>query len=110
MSSDAAGQGGSRSSDRQAAQRSILERRGLRGAAGGVEVERREGADLGLAGRDRVGASFNHMHRGEGARFDAAGEVKRRKHEWKPFRKCRRGGLPVVARKREVDQGRLAIS
>ena len=63
------------SADRQAAQRLVLERRRLRRLARAVEIERDEGADLGLARGDRLGAELDRLRGRQFAGLDAAGKV-----------------------------------
>jgi hypothetical protein len=45
-----------------------------------IEVERRERADLGFAGRDCLGAKFDDSARGEFASLDATGQIEGGKH------------------------------
>ena len=67
--------------DRKTAQRRANKPRVFRGTGRRLEVKRYERADLGLVGRDRLGAEFDDSTRGEFAGFDAAGQVERGKHQ-----------------------------
>jgi hypothetical protein len=49
----------------------------LAGALRGRDIERREGPDLALATRDRLGAEIDDGACRDGAGFDAAGEIER---------------------------------
>ena len=72
------------SADRQAAQRLALQPFGAGGLARAVEIERDEGADLGLALGDGVGAKFDRQRGRQFAAFEAAGEVERGQHQAVP--------------------------
>ena len=61
---------------------SVRPRRGAPARA--VEIERREGADLGLARGDRLGAEVDHVRGRELAGLDGAGKVERGEHQAAP--------------------------
>ena len=56
----------------------------LRGLARAVEIERDEGADLGLALGDGLGAQVDRLRGRQFAAFDAAGEVESGQHQAVP--------------------------
>ena len=65
----------------KSAQRRRGERRIVRRAARTVEIERGEGADLGLARSDRLRAKIDDRARREFAGLDPARQVERRQHQ-----------------------------